>query len=118
MRGRDAALAAMTAIAGFLIVGVVVTEASADAVEFSLFIGIPAGLVAGFAAFAAVYRGLASPSDRTQRGSLAAGAFGTAFLLLLVVAAAGLDVRNTVALVVAAVGGVIVAMAVYARAPS
>lgn len=116
MRGRDAALAAMAAIAGFLIVGVVVTEASADAVEFSLFVGLPAGLVAGFVAFVAVYRGLASPG-RARRGSLAAGAFGTAFLLLVVLAAAGLGVRNTVALVVAAVGGSIMATAVYARTP-
>ncbi|MFW6448371.1 MAG: hypothetical protein ACOC0X_02390 [Halobacteriota archaeon] len=77
---RSIGLATAAGIAAFLLVTVAVTEAASATIEFSLFVGLPAGVIAGIAAMASVYVGL----NRGQRGravAAAAGAFGLGFLL-------------------------------------
>lgn len=111
---RRGLLALATGLAAFLVVGVTVTELASARIEFSLFVGIPAGLLAGLvaAAFVAMRLGPNVAPER-RRPALALAAFGVVFLAALLVATLGLDVRNSVALPVAAVVGLVVAGAVY-----
>jgi hypothetical protein len=47
MSVRNALLAAAAAVAGFVAVTVVVTELASRAIEFSLLVGLPAGVLGG-----------------------------------------------------------------------
>ncbi|USZ66663.1 hypothetical protein NGM10_07870 [Halorussus salilacus] len=116
MTRRTALLALATGLSAFLVVGVAVTELLSARIWPSLLVGIPVGIAAGLAGAAFVYGGLVPESPRPRRRfAVAAAGFGVAFLAVLPVAALGLGVRNTVALVLAGGVGAVVALAAYAR---
>lgn len=105
MELRDVALAVVSGLATFVIVGVAVTEVTAEWIEFSLFVGIPAGVISGVAVTLVVYLGLTSETPGTRRPiAIGLGTFGGVFILVLVL---GLIINTptvTVLLVATAVG--------------
>lgn len=109
MRPRTAGLALLAGLATFVVVGVVVTEFAAPQIEFSLFVGIPVGLVAGVAAAVVVFARLEDPSPERRRPALAVAGFGLGFVVAVVVGAGALGLRNSVAIPAATVVGVLVA---------
>lgn len=108
MQGRTIGLALAAGVAAFLVVGVAATEAVSGWIEFSVFVGIPVGLVAGAGAAAVVFLRLEDPDPGRRRPALAVAGFGAGFVLALVVAAGVLGLRNSVALPVAGVVGLLV----------
>ncbi|WP_435146306.1 hypothetical protein [Halobaculum sp. P14] len=114
MNLKSASIAAAAGLTAALVVGVAVTEVASAWIEFSLLVGIPAGLLAGVLLAAAVAVNLRDEaSDDRRRLALAAGAFSTAFLVVLVVAAAGLSVGVVISLGVAVGGGLVAGAAAY-----
>ncbi len=114
MRLRNVALVIASGIASFLVVGVLATELAAPYIEFSLFVGIPVGIVAGVATAAVVAVGLgpaAVPGRR--RLALSLGAFGVAFLVALFGAAGEVGTGTVIALVAAVIVGLIAAVAAF-----
>ena len=108
MNLRTVGSALVAGAAALLVVGVVATElGTAAGIEFSLFVGIPAGLAAGVAAAAVVFLRLEDPDRSRRRPAVALAGFGVAFFLALLVAAGGAGLRNSVALPVAAVVGLV-----------
>lgn len=98
-------------LTAFLLVGVAATELAATAIEFSVFVGIPAGLLAGALAAAATYRRLGGDaSDRFRRSVVAAAVFGYAVLALALVRYVLAPVRGLLSL------GAIAGLAVLAAA--
>jgi hypothetical protein len=117
MRLRNLALVVASGLASFLAVGVLVTELATPYIEFSLFVGLPVGLLAGVAVAAIVAVGLgpaAGPGRR--RPALALGTFGVTFLVVLFGAAGGFETGTVVALILASVLGLVAAVAVYLQA--
>ncbi|MDR5657542.1 hypothetical protein RH831_10175 [Halodesulfurarchaeum sp. HSR-GB] len=110
MTTKSLGLALAAAVAGFLLVGVAVTAVTGRWVEFSVFLGLPAGLVAGALLGAAAYVGLESPSP--QRNAVAGGfvAFALGFLLGFLILAGVFRVGVTTALGVAVVLGLAVGL--------
>lgn len=114
MSPRNAGLALAVGVAVFVAVGALVTELAAPRIEFSLFIGLPAGIMAGIAVAGFTYLRLGSPDPKRRRPATALTMFGAAFLVVLFGGVA-FGLRNSVALPVAAVMGVGTALAVYLR---
>jgi ABC-type antimicrobial peptide transport system permease subunit len=106
LRSVGYALTAGLAVA--LVVGVAATELVSAAIEFSVFVGIPTGVLAGVAAAAFVAFNLGKPGRRDQ--ALALARFGVATLATLLVAVA-VGLPNSTALPVAVVAGVVAAAA-------
>lgn len=102
-------------LATFLIVTVAVTELLQSHIEFSLLVGIPAGLVAGAVAAGVVALGFADGAPkRRQRIASAFGAFAIGVLVAIVVGAlfpAGTALTLTVGTIV----GLLIAVVVYRR---
>ncbi len=115
MRLRTLGLAGAAGLAAALVVGAAVTEVALRWIEFSLFVGIPAGLAAGVVVAVAVLRGFTAdaPAGR-RRAATAVGGFGAAFLVVLVAVASVGGQGVVVSLVAAGVVGVVVAGVVYA----
>lgn len=111
---RNTGLAAAVGVAVFVAVGALVTEVAAPRIEFSLFIGLPAGLVAGVAVAAFTYLRLGSTDPNRRRPAIALTMFGAAFLVVLF-SGVTFGLRNSIALPVAAVIGVVTAVGVYLR---
>lgn len=107
MQGRTIGLALAAGVAAFLVVGVAATEAVSGWIEFSVFVGIPVGLVAGAGAAAVVFLRLEDPDPGRRRPALAVAGFGVGFVLALVVAAGVLGLRNSVAIPAAGVVGIL-----------
>lgn len=112
---RNALLGVVVAVAGFLVVGVVVTELASTAIEFSLFVGLPAGVVAGLLSGALAYRWLGAAAAGPRRRGVALAAFGVVFLGALVALVVGGGLRNSQALPVAGLAGVVAAGGAYLR---
>lgn len=112
---RSIALAAGAGVAAFLLVAV--TELARPRIEFSLFVGIPAGIAAG-AFTVAVYPGLAddAPASR-RRAAGAAAAFGVGFVVVFVALGWVAGVGAVTAIVGAVVAGLAVGVAAYLRGP-
>ncbi|MDS0294697.1 hypothetical protein [Halogeometricum luteum] len=110
MRLGDGLLGAVVAVAGFVVVTAAVTELLADAIEFSLLLGLPAGLVAGGVLGLLCYRWLGDEDAGVRRRGVGFAGFGVFFLgtLLSLVALAGF--RNSRALPVAVAVGVAAAV--------
>jgi len=113
MNLRFLGLTVAAGLATFLIVTVAVAELLQPRIEFSLLIGVPAGLAAGAVAATLVALGSteAAPPQR-RRVATAFGAFAASFLGVL---AAGivLPVGTVVGIVAGIVVGVVVAIAAY-----
>lgn len=118
MRFRRPVFALGAGLATFVIVGVVVTELASDVIAFSLLVGLPAGLVAGLVvgAFVAVSLGDAAGPTRRRIG-VGVGAFGITFLAVLLLATVGLGIRNSRALPIAGIAGLIAAWATVLNPP-
>jgi len=102
MDARTLALALAAGLATFLVVGAAVTEFALRWIEFSLFVGLPVGLVAGVTAAATVVLGSGDEaSARSRRVAVAVGAFGVAFLLVFAVAVGAFSLPNSRALTLA-----------------
>ena len=83
---KSLAYALVAGIAAFLVVGVTVTELVAARIEFSVFVGLPAGVVAGTAVAAVVAYGLGEETTLRQRRLAASIAgFGVGFLAAVIV---------------------------------
>lgn len=115
MNMKSLSFALVAGIAAFVLVGVAVTALLEPRIEFSVFLGIPAGLVAGAIAAGAVYLGLGDdvPAER-YRVALAFGMFGAGLLVSLVVLAfAGQGI--TLSIVAGIVVGLVAAAVGYLR---
>ncbi|MDX1744878.1 MAG: hypothetical protein R3324_02975 [Halobacteriales archaeon] len=111
---RHGLLSLAAALAGFVVVAVVVTELVSSAIEFSLFVGLPAGVVGGLGLGFGTYTLLESSDARLRHLGMGLAAFGLAFLAVLVALVVVAGLRNSRALPIAAVLGVVVAVIVYA----
>lgn len=115
MKLRGILIAALAGLAAFIIVGVTVTEVTAEWIEFSLFVGIPAGVVAGVAVALVVYLGMSSDAPRFRRRvALGLGTFGGTFLLALIVGII-LNAPTVMLLMVATAIGAIAGMLAFIR---
>lgn len=114
MQLRQLALAAGAGALAFLAVGLGVTELLAPRVAFSVFLGAPAGLLAGVAVALAVL--LADGGHARAVRGLAA--FGLTFALALVGAVAVLALPVVVSLLGAAVVALVAGVAVALLAPA
>lgn len=105
-------------IAAFLIVGVSVTEFAQTWIEFSLLVGIPAGLAAGAFTAAAVYLGLADDAPARRR-RIAGGfaAFGAGFLVALILLGWVVNIGVTMAIGISVVVALVVGVVAYIRGP-
>ncbi|MCU4801793.1 hypothetical protein OB920_15540 [Halobacteria archaeon HArc-gm2] len=113
---RNLVLVVASGLAAFLVVGVAVTELLRPSIEFSLFVGLPAGLVAGVLVSAGVFLGLGDEtSARRRRVALAAGVFGGVFLTVLLVAGGLFGLGTVTALAFATLSGVAAAVATFVR---
>lgn len=91
---RRAGLALPAGLAALLLIGALVTEVLSARIEFSAILGLPAGVVAGLAAFAFTYTWLGTAPGSGRRGiAVGSSVFGALFLAALVVGVAGLGVR-------------------------
>jgi len=96
MHARTLALALAAGRAAFLAVGAAVTDLALRWIEFSLFVGLPVGAVAGATAAALVVVGSGEEASARQRAvGIAVGAFGIVFLLVLGVAVGVFSVPNS-----------------------
>lgn len=116
MTVRSLLVALAAGVAAFIVVGAAVSEYTLRWIEFSVFVGIPAGLAAGAFVAAGVYLGLAddAPAQR-RRVASAFGGFGVAFVVLLVGLAAGLGLGTVQSMVVAAVAAAVIGGGLYLR---
>lgn len=117
MNLKSLALALVAGIAAFLVVGIAVTALLEPTIEFSVFLGIPTGLVAGAIAAGGVYLGLGDdvPAER-RRVALAFGLFGAGLLVTLVVLAA-VGQGLTLSIIAGIVVGLVAAVVGYLRGP-
>ncbi|MEF8831777.1 MAG: hypothetical protein V5A23_09625, partial [Halobacteriales archaeon] len=91
-------------------------ELFASEVEFSLFLGLPAGPVAGALAGVAVLVGVGHGDDPVRGGLAAAfGAFGVVVLVAFVVGVAVANASTLLALWAAAALGALAAVAAFLR---
>jgi len=116
MDARRTLLALVAAVAAFLVVGAAVATYAAPRVEFSVFLGVPAGFAAALLVGVAVFLGLSrTASVARRRGATALAAFGVAFLAVLVGAVAMFSAPNSTALALGSVCGLLAAFATMAR---
>lgn len=115
MSARNALLAAATAVAGFVAVTVVVTELASRAIEFSLLVGLPAGVLGGLLLGAVTYLWLGDADPERRRRGAGLAAFGVVFLAVLVALVVVVDLRNSRALPVAGLTGVLAGAGTYLR---
>ncbi|MFB6164705.1 MAG: hypothetical protein ABEJ31_06055 [Haloarculaceae archaeon] len=114
MNVRNFLLVAASGIAALLLVGVAVTELAAPAIEFSLFLGIPAGVAAGLGVAGLVAVGLgATSTPARRRASQAVGTFGLTFLVVLLVFVWPLSTSPSTALAAAAIAALLTAIGAY-----
>lgn len=116
MNAKSIGLALAAGLAVFLIIGIAVTEFAQTWIEFSVFLGIPAGLATGVFTATAVYLGLADdvPAQRRHITEAFVGS-STAFLVVLIVLGGVLDLGITLTLGIAFVVGLVAGIGVYIR---
>lgn len=117
MRLRTVGLALLAGAAAFLLAGVAVTAAAAPYTEFSVFLGIPAGVVAGAVATLAVLLGVGDPEPGRRRAGKTVAAFGLVFVVGLVVGFGAIGTPVVVSTGSAAVTGLVAALVVWLRGP-
>ena len=109
MRTRTLVLALAAGAATFLVVTAAVSEALLPVIEFSVLVGLPAGVVAGVLSAAVVLLWAGEGSDPgRRRAATAFGAFGAAF-----VTGWFLDLGGVASLIAGSVCGVVVGVGSY-----
>ena len=99
------------AVASFIIIGTLVTEVLRGTIAFSVLVGLPAGIIVGIIVGVFVSWSLGpGTSPRRRRLAVGIGAFGVTFVVVLLLVAGGAGIRNSLALPVAALAGVIAAV--------
>jgi len=115
MRVRTLGYAAAAGIAAFLVVFVAVSELLLPAIEFSVLVGLPAGIGAGVLIAAVVLVRFGRHADGTPRPlALALGTFGVTFLAVFV-ALVSLRPGVTGSIVIATGLGIVAGLAVGVR---
>lgn len=115
MNLRKLGLTIAAGIATVLVVGVAVTELLQPRIEFSLLVGIPAGLFAGAVVAAVVAWSVGEGRSAQQRRlAVALGSFAAAFLAVLV-AGALLSVGTVLGTVAGVAVGLVAALGAYLR---
>lgn len=115
MRARTLGYAAGAGIATFLVVFVAVSEVLLPYIEFSVLVGIPAGLVAGSLAAAFVLTQTGQKANSTRRGlARALGTFGVVLLVAFALALV-LQLSATISIVVATAIGLLAGAGVFVR---
>ncbi|WP_436927697.1 hypothetical protein [Halosimplex amylolyticum] len=115
---KSVLLALVSGLAIFLVVGVAVTELAQSWIEFSLFLGIPAGLATGAVTAAAVYLGLADDAPVGRRRIAGAfAAFGVGFIVSFVVLGWIVDIGVTTAIIISVFVALVIAAVAYLRGP-
>lgn len=111
--------ALVAGVAAFVAVGVAVTELAATRIAFSVFVGLPAGLLAGVLTAAGVYatRGDEDPG-RSQRIGWTVVTASTVFLLVFFLVGRLLDLGVVVGVSVAGVAGLLVGVIALVRSGS
>lgn len=117
MNFKAIGLALLAGIAAFLVVGIAVTELLSPRIEFSLFVGIPAGLMAGVVAAAAVALWFGREDAGARRAAVALGAFGGAFLATTVAVGILAGVGLLASMLAGGVVGLAAAVLGYLRGP-
>ncbi|MFB6211815.1 MAG: hypothetical protein ABEI76_09780 [Halobacteriales archaeon] len=113
MNLRNALFGVIVAVAGFLVVGVAVTELAAKEIEFSLFLGLPAGIVGGLVFGWVTTRWLSSDvAEHRHRGAALAG-FGVGFLTVVLGLTVVGGMRNSRALPIGAGIGIAIGGLLY-----
>ena len=116
MTRKSLGYALAAGIAAFLVVGATVTELAAARIEFSLFVGLPAGIVAGAAVAAAVAYGLgAETAPRQRRLAVSIASFGLGFLAALVVLSSLVGLGVVLSMGLGVVVGLVAAVVSYLR---
>ena len=119
MSFRSVGLALLSGIAVFLVVGAAVAGFMRSYIEFSLLLGIPAGLASGAFTAAAVYLGSADDTPVGRRRIAGAfAAFGLSFSVLLVVLGGIVATGMLTAILSSIVVALAVAVVAYLRGPS
>lgn len=113
MDGRTVGLAGLAGVAAFVLVGVAVTELASRVIEFSLFVGIPAGLLFGAAAAILVLARLEDPSPARRRPAVVVAWFGVAFVVALLLGTGLLGLPNSTAILGATIVGALGAAAAF-----
>jgi hypothetical protein len=112
--GTTVVLVASAAVASGLLVGLAVTAALESRIEFSLFLGIPAGLLASVLAGWGVWRGLTAVSDPRRRSvAWAVAGFSLAFLLTFGALVLLLNEGATMSLGLGLAGGLVGGLLAY-----
>ncbi len=115
MNPRTLGYAAAAGIATFLVVFAAVSELLLSYIEFSVLVGLPAGIAAGVLTAAVVLVLFARNDSETSRPlALALGTFGVAFLAVFV-GLLGLQAGVTVSMAAATVLGLLAGTAVGVR---
>lgn len=122
MRGildsKSLVLATSAGLAAFLLVGGTATAIFEQWIEFSLFIGIPIGLLAGVVAGGGVAAGLSEEASTRQRIAKIVAGFSLGFLLSLAVLLLFWNGGMTVSLGISIAVGLVVAVFVDWLRPS
>ncbi|MFB6103526.1 MAG: hypothetical protein ABEJ57_00380 [Halobacteriaceae archaeon] len=103
---RRTAVALTTGAVTFLLVAVAVTAALEPRIEFSVFLGLPAGFIAGVLVTAGVALTLSDPENGLYAVGVGTGAAGITVLLVAVVGAALRYPLSTTLLTAALVGAI------------
>lgn len=107
--------AIITGVSGFIIFGVIATEIASPYIEFSVFVGIPVGLIAGLVLTALVIATLGTDDPAKRRSGASVASFGIAFLVVALLVAGILRLRISLSLIIGGVAGIIGAVATYVR---
>lgn len=106
------------AVAAFLIVGAIVTEVTQDMIAFSALVGLPVGILIGVSVGAVVWVSLGSTAGRRRRVlAVGLGAFGVTFVVVMLLVVGGFGIRNSVAMPIAVLAGVIAGVATALHPP-
>lgn len=117
MNARNALLAAVTGFAGFMLATAGVTALLEPRVEFSILVGLPAGIVTGNLLTWFVYTRLTRPQHAGRRTALALVAGGIAFVIAMALTVT-VGVGVTLSILIAVGATVVVGVGTYWTDPN
>lgn len=110
MHARNVLLAAVTGFAGFMLATVAVTALLEPRIEFSIFVGLPVGILVGLVVTWYVYSRLTRDQSGGRRTATALVAAAVGFVVGFAIPATvgvGLTISMTVAVATAVVAGLV-----------